>query len=401
MAYYPGSSYGVREGDVWLGQQYEDYLMPTNGSYGNMIMLHEFGHALGLKHSFDLESPEDVTVPFERDFNEYTLMSYSKAPYVTPPASASSIAGPENFSYTYPQTYMMLDIAALQEMYGANYDFRGGNTVYTWSPTTGEVFVNGVSQGREGATDVDREECSQRDLPDDLGRWRDRHLRPVELHENLRLDLAPGGYSTFSENQRPYLGSFPHPVLYQARGNVYNSLLFNDDPRSLIENARGGSGFDLIRGNQASNTLEGRGGDDKLVGGGGNDFLDGGAGADFAVFSGSRAEYTITMNSNGAGTVSDNAPGRDGTDTLVDITYLKFADISVNLNPGVTKIGGRGANMLQGASGNDTLIGAAGNDRLFGRDGDDRLVGGRGVDTLWGGKGQDIFVFDAKTRREA
>ncbi|MET0741999.1 MAG: cadherin domain-containing protein, partial [Microvirga sp.] len=72
---------------------------------------------------------------------------------------------------------------------------------------------------------------------------------------------------------------------------------------------------------------------DKLIGGGGNDFLDGGAGADFAVFSGLRAEYTISMNSNGSGTVSDNASDRDGTDTLVDISYLKFADETISLMP--------------------------------------------------------------------
>ena len=51
---------------------------------------------------------------------------------------------------SYPQTLMMYDIAALQFMYGANYTTNAGNTVYVWSPTTGEEFVNGVGQGRAG-----------------------------------------------------------------------------------------------------------------------------------------------------------------------------------------------------------------------------------------------------------
>ena len=42
---------------------------------------------------------------------------------------------------------MMFDIAALQEMYGANYTTNGGDTVYKWSATTGEMSINGVGQG--------------------------------------------------------------------------------------------------------------------------------------------------------------------------------------------------------------------------------------------------------------
>ena len=31
------------------------------------------------------------------------------------------------------KTYMQYDIAALQELYGADFTMNGGNTVYTWS----------------------------------------------------------------------------------------------------------------------------------------------------------------------------------------------------------------------------------------------------------------------------
>jgi serralysin len=40
---------------------------------------------------------------------------------------------------------MMADIAALQYMYGAN--FGGSSSTYTWSSTTGEMFINRVGQG--------------------------------------------------------------------------------------------------------------------------------------------------------------------------------------------------------------------------------------------------------------
>jgi serralysin len=41
----------------------------------------------------------------------------------------------------------MYDIAALQDIYGANYSTNAGDSVYKWSPTTGEMFINGVGQG--------------------------------------------------------------------------------------------------------------------------------------------------------------------------------------------------------------------------------------------------------------
>ncbi len=49
-----------------------------------------------------------------------------------------------------PQTFDARDIRALQTMYGADYGPQSNNTntVYTWSETTGEMFINGVGQGK-------------------------------------------------------------------------------------------------------------------------------------------------------------------------------------------------------------------------------------------------------------
>ena len=86
------------------------------------------------------------------------------------------------------------------------------------------------------------------------------------------INLALGSSSITSDAQRANLGAG-----HQAQGNVYNSLLFNGDLRSIIENAVGGAGADTITGNQANNVLTGNGGSDSLYGGDGNDFLNGGA----------------------------------------------------------------------------------------------------------------------------
>ena len=73
---------------------------------------------------------------------------------------------------------------------------------------------------------------------------------------------------------------------------------------TVIENANGGDGDDLLTGNTAANILNGgRGndrldggpGDDMLIGGPGNDRLTGGAGNDTAVFRGNLAQYTVVQ----------------------------------------------------------------------------------------------------------
>ena len=73
---------------------------------------------------------------------------------------------------------------------------------------------------------------------------------------------------------------------------MFNALLYRGDPRSLIENANGGSGDDAIRGNAARNHLEGGAGGDRLAGRAGADRLEGGAGDD--VLSGGHGADWLT-----------------------------------------------------------------------------------------------------------
>lgn len=103
---------------------------------------------------------------------------------------------------------------------------------------------------------------------------------------------------------------------------------FNLDQGSVIENAIGGLGNDMLVGNSANNVLRGNGGDD---------LLDGKAGIDTAVFSGSRSGYELTIS--GKTQVKDKS-GFDGTDILTNIERLQFTDKSFALdlegNAGIT-----------------------------------------------------------------
>ena len=313
-AYYPGNY--ASGGDIWFGTQY-NFSLAKLGNYYFTTALHELGHAVGLKHSQEAGGPANVAVPSAHDDSEYTVMSYRS--YV----GASTTTGYTNEAYGYPQTYMANDILALQTMYGADYTTQSSNTVYTWNPTTGQQFINGVGQlapggGVGGSANRIYETV-----------WDGGGVDTYDLSNyttNLSINLNPGASSLFSSVQLAYLGDG-----HYASGNVYNANLYNGDARSYIDNATGCSGNDTIIGNAIANTLNGGGGNDTITGGAGNDTIIGGTGSDTAVYSGNLTNYTTTYN---AATqtfivVDQRASAPDGTDTLTGIENFRFADTTV------------------------------------------------------------------------
>lgn len=86
----------------------------------------------------------------------------------------------------------------------------------------------------------------------------------------------------------------------------------------------GSADADYFSGNRGDDHMSGGPGDDFMDGGEGNDTFDGGPGVDLAHYMLTRAGYTLTKTSGGWG-ISD-ALGDEGTDTLVDVERLSFAD---------------------------------------------------------------------------
>jgi Ca2+-binding RTX toxin-like protein len=299
-AYYPSTS--AAGGDAWFNNSAHYYDNPVKGSYGWLTMIHELGHAMGLKHPHET-SGAFGTVPVDHDSLEYTVMSYRS--YVGAPLNGYLT----NEFWSYPQSLMMLDIAALQAEYGANFATNGGNTVYSWDPNSGQMFINGAGQGAPGANRIF------------LTVWDGGGQDTYDFSNystNLNVNLQPGAWTTTSSAQLANLGDG-----HIAAGNIANALLYQGNPASLIENAIGGSGNDMIVGNAANN---------KLTGGHGNDTLDGSTGTDTAVYSGNSSDYSVLHNANGSWTVADLRAGSpDGTDTLRNIEYLQFGDTTVAL----------------------------------------------------------------------
>ena len=116
---------------------------------------------------------------------------------------------------------MMYDVAALQEMYGANYSTNSGDTVYKWDPTTGQEFINGIGQAIPGANRIF------------MNVWDGGGHDVYDFSNyttNLTVNLAPGGWIVTSSTQLAYLGGG-----FYAIGNISNSLLFHGNTASLIE----------------------------------------------------------------------------------------------------------------------------------------------------------------------
>ena len=301
-AYFPSPA--AEGGDVWLNRSSGAYNNPVQGNYAYTTFLHEIGHALGLKHPH-----EGTAMPADRDFMEYTVMSYRSY------AGQAANQGYVNETWGFAQSLMMYDIAAIQSMYGANFSTNSGNTTYSWSPTTGQMFINGVGQAAPGANKIF------------MTLWDGGGTDTYDFSNystNLSIDLRPGMWTTTSASQ---LVRLSYDGAHIAQGNIANSLLFNGDARSLVENAVGGGGNDTIIGNAADNTLRAGAGNDALQGLEGNDMLIGGEGTDTALFRGNLSQYTVSKVAGGI-TVRDSVGFRDGFDTLQGIEFIRFADVT-------------------------------------------------------------------------
>lgn len=376
-AYYPAEAgYG---GDIWFGTRIE-FRNPVLGDWGYLAHLHETIHALGLKGGHAVGPLGTPALPYEWDSLEFTVGTYRS--FVGAPTD-----GYRNETYGYPQTLMMLDIAALQYLYGADWGTNATDTTYRWNTATGEMTVNGVAQGRPGANRVF------------LTIWDGGGTDTYDMSNyagGVTIDLRAGSWSTTSQEQRARLNAYDGYVL--AQGTVYNALQVGGSDQSLIENAIGGGGADVIRGNQVANHLYGGYGNDTLDGAGGNDTLDGGFGIDSLVGGAGDDVFIIAT----AASCVVELPGGGIDEVISKVSLNLAAEVEKLTLIGAASVNANGNELANTMTGNgvaNRLNGFAGDDSLFGGDGNDTLDGGGGTDRMTGGAGDDTYIVNAGTDR--
>ncbi|MFN3646181.1 MAG: hypothetical protein ACK4S2_06660, partial [Gemmobacter sp.] len=225
---YPSvGDWGVGRGTLVMNRA--DSFAPGSASF--QVLLHELGHAVGLKHPFD----GGLVLAPDLDRTENTLMSYSW--------SSSNL-----------RVYSPFDVQALQHLYGAPRDLTG----WTWA-YQGWTFVLAAGPG----DDIIPGTGSANSLAGGAG-----------------ADLILGGPLNDT-----LTGGAGNDTL---RGLQGNNLLIGGDGDDLFEGAAwggrdtiwGGAGHDRVTLRAGNNEVWAGPGNDTLSGGSGSDTLGGGAGDD-------------------------------------------------------------------------------------------------------------------------
>lgn len=244
----------------------------SDGTYGALTLIHEIGHALGLKHPFAGKDNVTPYLPTAENKTLWTLMSYTSSP--------------EQYSFNFSP----LDIAALQYLYGPSTKARTGNDNYAISQNSYNFIWDGVGNDTLDAS---------------------------ALTQGATLYMTPGYWS--------FVGSARASTITSA-GQV--TVNFG----TVLENLIGSAFADNLYGNDVNNVINGGAGNDQITGGGGNDNIDGGIGIDIAIFSGASKGYKVSTEATSVLVTGDAIT--DGIDKLLNIERIRFSDksIAIDLN---------------------------------------------------------------------
>lgn len=311
------------EGTIFYDNEAAPFLQgPEPAGFGWSIIIHEILHALGLKHPFDDGVAGRPTYQQmglgHLDVQHFTVMSYNQTNGAT-------------YSLGNPATPMIMDVAALQYIYGANMNTNSGDNTHVFEDD-GFNFTLWDAGGYD---------------------WFDGS----PSHSTLVVNLNAGAFTYSSD--------------------TYFAIAYN----TVIENAFGSHYADYITGNEIANVMHGLSGTDTIIGGYGDDIIYGG--------------YTAVDPEDASDVIygdggSDTLYGNGGNDIIYGGFNVEGSD-----GDGADVIhGGIGADSLYGGLGDDSLYGGSGQDLIVAGEGNDWVSGGEGNDVfvIFGASGYDTIL---------
>lgn len=213
-AYFPSTEFSVGS-DIFLDNDRLNPKILANNktNYDYEVIVHELGHALGLKHSFAPLGNNDYYLPQFEDTSRLTAMTYSED------------------QHFFTGDFRAFDYLTLVQFYGINSEFHNADDTYLFSALGGTFIID------SGGTDL---------------------IDSSVYNEDAFIDLR--------QNSHSYVG-LKHEYISASFQMTISKF-------SLIENVKTGSGSDQIIGNELDNRIFTGDGDDIVFPGEGRDIVE-------------------------------------------------------------------------------------------------------------------------------
>ena len=388
-------------GDVLMNTAAED----GSGLFASPTLLHEIGHALGLKH------PTEPWTSYVVAHNQWDpgVVYDGNFSIMSPGGSGSTLTD-----------LTAADIQAIQSIYGTSPQQASQFSTWSWNAVSatltatlnnGGQTVRGVSTSNTitGGTGADTIYAIGQGANRIFGKAGDdtlvggsglNYLDGGAGADTLNGWFSPNSYASYADSAGALVVNLLSPWLNtndavndvylnirRVLGSNYGDTLTADNSGDILQ---GGAGDDTLTGGAGVDYLYGQAGADTLNASVGTSYLDGGAGGDTLNGSVGHASYAaysdatagVTANLGNAGANTGDAAG----DFYHDIHRL------VGSNSADTLTADNAGDVVQGGAGGDTILGGLGLDHLYGQAGADTLTAGAGTSFLDGGAGADALV---------